>query len=246
MTHNHRSEADATALSQETTQHASEQHEVGVPSSEPRIQPLTVDELSDDLLEIIRRMVQVNSAIDARQKEELTDLIADHTTGTAAADLAAQVKNLPEIVRTMLRHPTLFACQTDIGIQLLGRGALSPRDRELAVLRIGWLCQAPYEWGEHVHVAKSIGITSAEIERITQGSNAPGWNEHEQAILRAAEELREKAMISDATWTTLSKRLNDQQLIELPIVIGQYQTVAYYQNSLRLRLHEGNLGLQAR
>jgi hypothetical protein len=29
-------------------------------------------------------------------------------------------------------------------------------------------------------------------------------------------------------------------------VIGQYQTIAYYQNALRLRLHEGNPGLKAR
>jgi hypothetical protein len=53
-------------------------------------------------------------------------------------------------------------------------------------------------------------------------------------------------MISDATWRTLAKRLDERQLIELPIVVGQYQTVAYYQNSLRLRLHTGNLGLMAR
>lgn len=29
-------------------------------------------------------------------------------------------------------------------------------------------------------------------------------------------------------------------------VVGQDQTVAYYQNSLKLRLHEGNPGLRAR
>ena len=64
--------------------------------------------------------------------------------------------------------------------------------------------------------------------------------------MRATEELYEDAMISDATWATLAKRLDERQLIELPIVIGQYQAVAYYQNSLRLRLHDGNLGLKAR
>ncbi len=212
----------------------------------PRIQPLNVEELSDDLLSIITRMIAVNAAIEARQKETLTDLMSDHAAGTSADSMAAQVANLPEIVRTMLRHPDLFARQTDIGIQLLGQGALSARDRELAVLRIGWLCQAPYEWGEHVHVAKTLGISSEEIERITHGSNAPGWNEREQAILRATEDLYENAMIADATWTILAKYFDDKQLIELPILIGQYQTVAYYQNSLRLRLHAGNLGLKAR
>jgi len=163
-----------------------------------------------------------------------------------AVDVATDVWNLPEIVSTMLHHGDLFAVQTDIGIQLLARGALTPRDRELAVLRIGWLCQAPYKWGEHVMVAKKVGISSEEIERITQGSDAAGWTAHERAILCATEELYRDSMISDATWAVLSSSLDERQLIELPILVGQYQTVAYYQNSLRLRLHEGNAGLNAR
>jgi alkylhydroperoxidase family enzyme len=149
-------------------------------------------------------------------------------------------------MRTMLRHPGLFARQAEIGVQLIGKGVLSARDRELAILRVGWLCQAPYEWGEHVIIAKKLGITSDEIEAITIGSGAPGWSEHEAAILRAVEELLADAMISDATWDVLAKRLDERQLIELPSLIGQYQAVAYYQNSLRLRLHGGNLGLRAR
>ena len=146
----------------------------------------------------------------------------------------------------MLRHPSLFSRQADVGIQLLAHGTLAARDRELAILRVAWLCQAPYEWGEHVLIAKKLALTSADIERVTQGSEAPGWSEHEQAIVRATEELYENAMISDATWATLSKRLDERQLIELPVLVGQYQSVAYYQNSLRLRLHDGNLGLKAR
>ncbi|MFT4047987.1 MAG: carboxymuconolactone decarboxylase family protein [Solimonas sp.] len=207
----------------------------------PRIGPLQVDELTADVAVIVERMIAVNEAINARRKTELYGLQSDDATLRAE-----RLAGMSEIMRTMLRHTDLFARQTEIGIQLLGKGALAPRDRELAVLRIGWLCQAPYEWGEHVHVARSVGITRDEVERVTQGSAAPGWNAHEAAILRAVEELYGNAMISDATWATLAETLDDKQLIELPIVIGQYQTVAYYQNSLRLRLHEGNAGLKAR
>lgn len=211
--------------------------------SGPRIDPLPIEEMNADLMAIVERMIQVNDALQSREKSMLTDLVSDQAS---ADEMSARIANLPEIVRTMLRHPELFARQTDIGIQLLARGTLTPRDRELAILRVGWLCQAPYEFGEHVHVAKSVGISSDEIERVTQGSSAPGWNEHEQAILKAVDELHGDAMISDATWATLARRLDERQLIELPIVIGQYQTVAYYQNSLRLRLHDGNQGLGAR
>lgn len=207
----------------------------------PRLEPLKVEEMSDELLDIVRRMADVNAAIAARQRELLTDVLEGDP---AAAE--TYLATIPEIISTLLRHPKLFARLTDVGIELLGRGALDPRDRELAILRGAWLCQAPYEWGEHVLVGKSVGLTSEEIERVTEGSSAPGWTEHEAAILRAVEELRSTAQITDETWATLEKRLDERQLIELPILIGQYQLVAYYQNALRLRLHDGNEGLSAR
>jgi len=212
----------------------------------PRLSPLSIEGSSDGLQAILSRMAQVNIALDSRDKEAVTHFLTDSEAGKPGADSAAGAPQLSEIVLTMLRHADLFAVQTDVGIQLLGRGTLPPRDRELAVLRIGWLCQAPYEWGEHVLVAKRVGIGDEEIDRITHGSDAPGWSDHDRAILRATEELYDDAMISDATWRTLAATFDDKQLIELPILVGQYQAVAYYQNALRLRLHGGNVGLAAR
>jgi alkylhydroperoxidase family enzyme len=210
----------------------------------PRLLPVEIEGHWADLHAILVRMAQVNAALDSRDKKAVTDLLAAGDQPDAADPAWAAA--LSEIVLTMARHPGLFAVQTDIGIQLLAHGALAARDRELAVLRIGWLCQAPYEWGEHVLVAKSVGISTAEIERITHGAEADGWTVHDRAILRATEELYRDAMISDATWETLAATLDERQLIELPILVGQYQTVAYYQNALRLRLHDGNAGLVAR
>ncbi len=186
----------------------------------PRVAPLRPEELSPD----VRKMVN-----DLR----------------AAASLPPS-DVIPEVMATLLKHPDLYAAHMQMGLQLLGKGVLAPRDRELAVLRVGWLSRAPYEWGEHVGVGKRIGLTSAEIERVTRGSKDPAWTEHDRAILRAVEELHANAMISDRTWATLAKRLNEKQLIELPMLVGQYQLVAYYQNSLRMRLMEGNAGLKAR
>jgi 4-carboxymuconolactone decarboxylase len=150
-----------------------------------------------------------------------------------------------EFTATMLRHPALYRCHVALGIQLY-RGALAPRDRELAVLRIGWLCKAPYEWGEHVKIGKRVGVTAEEIERVIIGSTASGWNEDDRAIIRAVEELIDEAMISNETWAILSRRLDEKQLIELPLLVGNYVALAYFQNSLRLRLISGNPGLSAR
>lgn len=220
---------------------------MSIENSGPRISPLQVEDLDGKLIDIILRMITVNQAVDSREPELLEELASHQKGNTISAEvLSGLLAKLPEIVRTMLRHPDLFARQVDIGIQLLAQGTLEARDRELCILRIGWLCQAPYQWGEHVIIARKAGLEPADVERIISGSCAPGWTEREQALLKATEELYENAMISDATWEVLARYLNTQQLIELPVVVGQYQTVAYYQNSLKLRLHEGNSGLRAR
>jgi len=154
---------------------------------------------------------------------------------------------IPEIMFTMCRYPDMWHKMIDLTIEIQGaNAALDVRDRKLAILRTGWLCQAPYEFGEHVNQAHRVGLTSEEIERIVVGSSAPGWNEHEQAILKAVEELHADAMVSDDTWAQLSRTLNDQQLVEFLVLVGQFVATAYFQNSLRLRLEPNNNGLYAR
>lgn len=154
---------------------------------------------------------------------------------------------VPDFVATMLRYPLLHHVHTELALVLMTKGTLSDRDRELAVLRVGWLCQAPFEWNAHVNVGKRVaGLTSEEIDRVTVGSSAPEWNDDDRAILRAVEELQEDAMISEETWASLAGRLNAQQLLELPILVGQYQGVAYLQNSIRASLMPGDIGLTAR
>lgn len=125
-------------------------------------------------------------------------------------------------------------------------GTLPHRDRELAVLRAAWMRQIPFVWGEHVAIGKKVGITSEEMDQVTEGSTAPDWNEHDRAILKAAEELIDDAMISDATWDVLAESYSEAQLVELPVLVGQYLIMGYYQNSVRLPLWEGNDGLLAR
>lgn len=146
----------------------------------------------------------------------------------------------------LIRHAELYKAHMDVARRYLSDCEMHIRDRELAILRIGWLSQAPFEWGSHVKIAKRNGITSEEIARVIEGSSAPGWSKRDRAILRAVEQLHFDSMIGDDTWSDLQEFYNDKKLIELVILAGQYKTVAYYQNSLRLPLPEGNEGLLAR
>ena len=69
---------------------------------------------------------------------------------------------------------------------------------------------------------------------------------HDAAILRAVEELLADFAISDATWATLAASWDEQQMIELPMMVGQYLTTAFILNSLHVQLGAGNKGLDHR
>jgi len=91
---------------------------------------------------------------------------------------------------------------------IFGESSLPPRERELLTLRIGWLCQSEYEFGQHTVIGKSAGLTDEEIKRITEGPKAPAWDPFDATLLRAVDELHADAFIPDATWNALAKRYN--------------------------------------
>lgn len=153
---------------------------------------------------------------------------------------------MPGNYAILLHAPELLRLYRPLGTYFLSEGALGPRERELVILRVGWLCGAPYEWGEHVALGRMIGLTTEDIERVTHGAAAPGWSVQDGAILRAVEELFAGAMISDATWEILASTLSAQQLVELPLLVSQYQGLAYFLNSMRVPLRPSNPGLAAR
>lgn len=177
--------------------------------------------------------------------EELTPEVLDLVTRIRATIGLGPSSDIAEYARTVLKHPEIFRRQMEMGAVIFS-GALPPRERELAVLRVGWLMRAPFEWGEHVDIAKRYGVTPQEIERVIEGAGAPGWSEHDAAILRAVEELLSEQAISDETWSVLAKTWNEQQLIEFPMMVGQYVATAFVQNALRIRLSPTNPGLTHR
>jgi 4-carboxymuconolactone decarboxylase len=165
----------------------------------------------------------------------------------------AQVRELLEEVRipgaqavnifeTLVRHPGLYRRWMPFAGKLLG-GKLPERDRELLILRTAWRCRSPYEWGQHVRIAKAAGITDEEIKRVVDGADAPDWESFDRTLLTAADELHDDACISDRTWDVLAARYDERQLIEVPMLVGHYHMVAYALNSLGVQREPGVPGL---
>ena len=172
---------------------------------------------------------------EAEMSDDARDLMAQ------AAPPGARAVN---IFATLVRHPGLFRRWLPFGGKLL-RGKLPTRDRELAILRTAWLCESPYEWAQHVLIAEAARMTPAEVEAIAAGPDDPSWSAEDAVVLRAADELHDDAVVSDATWAALAGRYDDRQLIELVMLVGHYHMIAFTLNSLGVQVEPSVRALEA-
>lgn len=149
----------------------------------------------------------------------------------------------PDMIATLLRYPELWKRVSALSAMVQSAAATLPaRERQIAIMRTMWLCGAPYQWGEHIARTKATGLADADIERLKEGSTAPDWGALDKAVLVAAEQLYADAFIGDETWSALAQAFDDNQLMELIVLIGQFTSVAYLLNSLRIRLDGANKG----
>jgi 4-carboxymuconolactone decarboxylase len=140
------------------------------------------------------------------------------------------------IFRTLAHHPKLLKRWTVFGNHVLYGSTLPPRERELIILRTGYLCGSGYEWAQHAEIARRSGLSDAEIERIAVGPSAAEWSDDDRVLLVATDELSDAKFISDATWTQLSARWNSQQLLDIVFAVGQYTLVSMALNTFGVQL----------
>ena len=143
------------------------------------------------------------------------------------------------IFATLARHPKLLKRWLVFGSHILAKSSLPPRDREIVILRTGWLCRAEYEWGHHVAIARDIGLGQDEIDRIKLGPEAEGWSILESALIKAVDELHADTIVTDSTWKVLADHYSTEQMIDLVFTVGQYHMVSMALNSLGIQLEGG-------
>jgi 4-carboxymuconolactone decarboxylase len=143
------------------------------------------------------------------------------------------------IFKTLTNHPGLMRRWMVFANHILGKSTLAVRERELVILRIGYLCQAGYEWGQHVLIARGAGMTDAEIRSAKTGPDTAGLSELDRLLLQATDELHGDAHVSDATWAGLSEHLSTEQLMDLVFTVGQYNLVSMALNSFGVQPDDG-------
>lgn len=185
-------------------------------------------DMLDDLasfLKLDKKDLSVN-LIDSGQKKDLIE------------SFIREKGTIFNIMATMTNYRKLRLKWVLLASHVTYDSSLPPRDKEILILRIAWLCGSHYEWNHHVLVGKRVGLSVEEIEEIKTGSKAQGWDTFDKLLLNSVDELYENRILSDTTWDGLSKKYDEKQLMDLIFVIGAYNMLAMFMNSVGFKTEE--------
>jgi AhpD family alkylhydroperoxidase len=147
-----------------------------------------------------------------------------------AAERGGTVGN---IFRALAHTPNLLRRFLQLGGELRNATALDPKLRELAIVTVGRLTNAEYEFVHHWNLARRVGVTRDQLEALAEWEESPKFSEQERAVIRYAVEATNNVRVTDAAWNALKTFLDTPRLMEL------VQNVAFYNMVVRVLVPVG-------
>ncbi|MBM4258188.1 MAG: carboxymuconolactone decarboxylase family protein [Deltaproteobacteria bacterium] len=151
-------------------------------------------------------------------------------------NLLAQRGSIGNIFRTVAHSPLLLRRMLYFSDGLRNRTRLDPRLRELAILTVGRLTNAEYEYVHHQRLAKSVGVRQEQLDRLAAWETDPTFNEQERAVIRYATEVTQNVKVADATFDALRQFLDNEQIVELTLNTGFYNMVVRFLVPMQVEL----------
>jgi alkylhydroperoxidase family enzyme len=143
------------------------------------------------------------------------------------------------LFRTLAHNPRVL--EKIRASNLLDRGSLPRREREIVILRATAKAGGEYEWGVHVaFFAEKVGLTEAQVAATVRGgAEDPVWSPRERLLLRLVDQLHDSARLDDALWSELAAAFEPAQLVELVVLAGFYRTISCLVNAFAIAHEDG-------
>ena len=146
------------------------------------------------------------------------------------------------VSRTFARHPTLAQARGWRAGYINRVSPLTPHDREILILRIGWDCQAVYEWAKHVGTVGRARYHGVDPRAVALGPDAPGAGGLEATLLRLVDELYQNAIVSDETWAALTAHYDTVEAMSAVYTPSSYRATSMSLNAYGVQLEPGDEG----
>lgn len=160
------------------------------------------------------------------------------------SDLSAEDRGLLDrpdnVARAMVNSPNARRVLNGVTRFIRYESRLDSRLREMAILQVGWLVRAPYEWSHHVKLAPEFGVSDDDIRAVIDSTagRPTALDEITGAVLRAAREMTTGLTISDGTFAVLRSHLDAERTVDLVATIAYYNAVVRMLATLEIEVED--------
>ena len=141
----------------------------------------------------------------------------------------APIANAPNLLRRFL----------GLANELRNGTQLDPKLRELALMTVGRLTNAEYEFTHHWNISLRVGIKREQLEHLADFESSALFNDQERAVMRYASEATTNIKVSDATFNALRGFLDNRRITELAMNVAFYNAVVRVLIPLGVELEAG-------
>src|SRR6202051_3888681 len=127
---------------------------------------------------------------------------------------------------SLLRSPVLGQRLFDLFHYLRWEPSVHIRLNEFAILIIGRQWRSQVEWFAHAPIAAKAGLSADIIAELKARKRPSNMAEDEALVYDFVTELTTTQKVSDQTFARARKIFNDQQIVDLTAVAGNYVMVA--------------------
>jgi alkylhydroperoxidase family enzyme len=154
-------------------------------------------------------------------------------------NLSRESGRVGNLFRTLGHSPRLLHQFMRLGSDLRSRTRIDPKLRELAILTVGHVTNAPYEYVHHMAIGRRAGLTEQQLEGLPVWERHPAFNEQERAVIRYAEDVTRNVRVSDEVFGAVHAFLDDEQMVELALNVAYYNLVVRFLEPMQVELEDG-------
>ncbi len=138
--------------------------------------------------------------------------------------------------RTFSKYQKLNQTWNPRQLFILRTSKLTPHQREMLILRMGWNCRSEYEWAKHVGSVGRAREHELDPAKIAEGAEAASWDPLDRSLLHASDELYRDGIVSDATWRALSEKLDTGLIMSAVFTTADYRAISASLNTYGVQL----------
>ncbi|HEY7296141.1 MAG TPA: carboxymuconolactone decarboxylase family protein [Dehalococcoidia bacterium] len=142
------------------------------------------------------------------------------------------------LYRALANSPGLLRSFGGLGGYLRNGSKLDPALRELAILTVGRLTEAPYEFEHHVEWALRAGISREQVGALGNWAASPLFDERQRGVMRYAWQATEQVRVADEVADAVRQFLDDEEFTDLVAVVAFYNMVVRVLEPLQITLEE--------